>query len=498
MAKLDLEKYRKDAQRFLSSMDTEYYLHFSGRKKVLDLAPIYAQSRLFSKKTIRYFQDKADQENGDKKKYGYLLKFCTEHYLEEKARPLKEAIANEEAKMKVGLEGRTVPFRYLEVLLSNEPDKKKRDRIEDLRNEKIGSMNANLEKYWTKLHQQAKHLGFESYRSLFAALKQEDLVQTAGQMKTLTQQTQDVYEKHFGQLLKKKLGLDLGRSRRSDFAYLKRGKEYDPYFKKERLVPAFCQTLRQLGIDIDDQKNIIFDVEPRENKTPRAFCCTVQIPQEIYLVIMPSGGQDDYEALFHEGGHAQHYGHTLENLDFEYKFLGDHAVTEGYAFLMESLLQDKSWLTGYLGMDTYAAAQFINFSTLLKLWYCRRYAAKLQYELILHHGQSMEGMHKHYARILSQANLMDYDPRSYLNDVDEGFYCTNYIRAWMFSAQLKHDLLTRFGHNWHTNKKAGAFLKDLWQWGQKYDAAEILSQLGFTLDVDFLIDSMRQNILSLK
>ena len=37
----------------------------------------------------------------------------------------------------------------------------------------------------------------------------------------------------------------------------------------------------------------IFDVE-RENKSPRHFVVP-HVPSEIYLVVMPSGGQDDYE-----------------------------------------------------------------------------------------------------------------------------------------------------------------------------------------------------------
>ncbi len=279
--------------------------------------------------------------------------------------------------------------------------------------------------------------------------------------------------------------------RRSDFIFLKRAKKYDRYFKKQNLIEGFSETLYQLGIDIKRQKNIIFDVEERENKSPRAFCCTVRIPEEIYLVIMPSGGQDDYEALFHEGGHAQHYANTKVGLDFEYKFLGDNAVTEGYAFCFENLLHDKDWLIDFAGMDNETASYFKYFSNMLKLWYCRRYAGKLIYELALHNGKTLNGKEEKYKEILSSVTLMDYPAENYLYDVDENFYCTNYIRAWIFESQLKDYIKRKFGSKWFFKKKAAAFLLELWSYGQKFGAEDILKQLGYKgLDIDYLLNSI--------
>jgi len=500
LGSLNIAKYRLCAEKFLSSLDREYYLHFSGKKKSLEVKAIYHQHQwLFTRQNIDYLTKSKKESNGqDRKKYSYLLKFCTENFIEKSAQHLKEAIANDEADCKVEVEGKTVPLRYLEVLLSNEPDKNKRDRIEDLRNEKISDiLNLNLYRYWTNLHQQAKLLGFESYSSLFSYLTGQDFNRILSDTEELVLQTQDIYEKNFGQLLAQELGLDFSQSRRSDFAYLKRGKKYDRYFKKQYLVDAFSETLKQMGIDIYNQKNIIFDIEPRENKSPRAFCCTVRIPQEIYLVIMPSGGQDDFEALLHEGGHAQHFAHASPHLDFEYRFLGDNAVTEGYAFLMENLLENKGWLTGFIKMDPDTAARFSYYSSLLKLWYCRRYAGKLKYELKLHDGTGIDGKDDDYVKILSESNLMQYPAENYLKDVDEGFYCTNYIRAWIFEAQLNEYLVKKYGYGWHSKKKAGDFLKEAWSYGQKYGIDETVRQLDFKkLDMGYLINSLKENILS--
>jgi len=139
----------------------------------------------------------------------------------------------------------------------------------------------------------------------------------------------------------------------------------------------------------------------------------------------------------------------------------------------------------------------VRFSNLVKLWFCRRYAGKLKYELALHNGESINGRESLYKEILSEVTLMKYPIESYLKDVDNGFYCTSYIKAWIFQAQLEEYMRRKFDYTWYRNKKAGSFLKELWSYGQKYKVEEILSQLGFgKMDVDYLIGSLIDGIKS--
>jgi hypothetical protein len=90
---------------------------------------------------------------------------------------------------------------------------------------------------------------------------------------------------------------------------------------------------------------------------------------------------------------------------------------------------------------------------------------------------------------------MQYHGADYLKDVDDSFYCANYIRAWIFEAQLKDHMHQKFGYGWFRQKKAGDFLKELWSYGQKYDPVEILQQLGYKdLDINYLIYSLMEEI----
>ena len=495
---MDIDKYRDDAENFLSEVDKEYYMHFSGHKEDLNIASIYSKyDSLFSHENFEKIKSLEEElQSIQKKKLAYLKKFCAEGNLENHARDFIDLIGQEEASCIIEIDGKEVPFRYSEVLLSNEADKVKRDEIDDKRKLAVKKLlNPSLMDYWKSVYSQVENFGYKNYKDLISYLKQQDFEQLGRQMDVLLSETNEIYIEHFGRLVKNELQIDLGNSRRSDFAYLRRAVKYDVFFKKEELVSIFKDTLLEMGIDINTQQNIVLDVEERKNKSPRAFCATVKIPGEIYLVVMPKGGQDDFEAMFHEGGHAEHFAFTNPGLDFEYKFLGDNSVTEGYAFTLEHLIQNSNWLDYFLGMPNDAIKDFLYFSNISKLWFCRRYAGKLKYELLLHGDGVIQDRSNDYKNIMESASMMQYSGSDYLKDVDEAFYCTNYIRAWIFEAQLKDYIHRKFGYDWFKKKKAGYFLKEIFSYGQKYDPVEILKQLDFEgLDINYLIDSLKSEI----
>ena len=490
---MNIEQYRTDAENFLGELDKEYYLHFSGKKPELNLDDIYSKyESLFSFENSEFFKNLIENSKGDnKKKAEFLFQFATDTYLGKKYQKISDKIANDEAMAKINIDGRDYSFRYSDIMLSNEPDKDKRELIDSKRRKLTSDVfNEDLKIYWESLHKEAKGLGFESYASLFIKLKGYDFFALDAGMDRLILETNELYEEHMDRLFKNKLGISIHGSKSCDFAYLKRAKEFDVFFKKENLVPIFKETMSGLGINMEKQKNVIMDVEERENKSPRAFCCPVKVPSEIYLVVMPSGGQDDYGAMFHEGGHAEHFANAGRSLDFEYRYLGDNSVTEGFAFCLENLIFEKEWLSSIIGMDESAAAEFMYFSGLVNLFFLRRYAGKLKYELRLHDGTGFGEKDLLYSEILTKNLIMNYCPENYLKDVDEGFYCTSYIRAWIFEAQLKDYILTKFGSSWFKSKKAGDLLKELWSYGQKYSPEEILDFLGYkNMDIDYLINS---------
>jgi len=250
---MDIEKYRKEAESFLYKMDKEYYLHFSGIKDSLNVSDIYDEFKdLFGRKYIDHFKNLKEKSTGEeKKKASFLLKFCTEGYMEMYAKDIIDSIAEDEARAKITVDGKKIPFRYSDILLSNEPDKIKRDNIDDKRNKVIAEeLNKNLHKYWSSVHGKASELGFSSYSDLFSYLKNEDFSVLQNSMDRLLTETGEFYRDRFGALMQKRSGITLESSRRSDFAYLKRAKKYDGFFKKGILIRVFKDTLAGMGINI--------------------------------------------------------------------------------------------------------------------------------------------------------------------------------------------------------------------------------------------------------
>src|SRR5437762_6674876 len=109
------------------------------------------------------------------------------------------------------------------------------------------------------------------------------------------------------------------------------------------MLPALEKTLGDLGVDLSRQANVELDVEQRPTKTPRAFCAPIEVPERVVLVIQPVGGPDDWRALFHEAGHTEHFANTSTDLPIEWRRLGDNAVTEGWASLLEQLVAEPAW-----------------------------------------------------------------------------------------------------------------------------------------------------------
>src|SRR4029078_8367927 len=188
--------------------------------------------------------------------------------------------------------------------------------------------------------------------------------------------------------------ISLAEARAWDVPRLFRAPEWDEAFPSDAMLPALEGSRRELGIALAAQENVHLDIEQRPQKTPRAFCSPIEVPDKVMLVIQAIGGADDWRAFFHEAGHAEHFGNTSRDLAMEEKRLGDTAVTEGWAMLMQHLTDEPGWLSRKLDFprpEEYAAE-----GMLWLLFFVRRYSAKLLYELEFHAARELTGMPERY------------------------------------------------------------------------------------------------------
>jgi hypothetical protein len=489
----DLDRYRDRAERFGEELAREYYRHLAGHKRELQIERIYdSYADLFTRDSVRALRELATSGgNGDRgRRLAYLLHFGFDGLVGLETRSEAAALAGLEASLEVDAGDGALPYRAVTIAQANEADADRRAALEEARNAVLEERLNPI--YLTALergHEICREFGWPSYAAAYAELRGIDLERLRRQTARFLEDTDEPYAGIVdGQL--ERAGLPaLGELRRSDLPRFFRAAELDELFPAERLIRSFEETLAGLGIDLAGQPNVHLDTESRPTKSPRAFCSTPQVPGEIYLVIAPTGGRDDYGSLFHEGGHTEHYANTAADLDFEFRQLGDNSVTESFAFLAEHLTAEPEWLRDRLGIaDPLPAAEH---SRAFRLVMVRRYSAKLAYELDLH-GQSADlaAMPERYAELLSGAVRVPWPTTSWLADVDEGFYAACYLRAWALETHWRAALEERFGERWFTSADAGDWLRGLWRHGQRLNGDELLAEvLGEELDFTRLAQS---------
>jgi hypothetical protein len=216
-------------------------------------------------------------------------------------------------------------------------------------------------------------------------------------------------------------------------------------------------------------------------------------PQLVHLITRAQGGIHDYQAFLHEAGHALHYAGCDPRLPYAFRRLArDHALTEIYSFLVESVTREPGWHAEHFGFDEEEAEDRAEGTKFLEVLLFRRYTAKLEYELALwsdfEHAPDYAPV---YAERQRAAIGFRYRPDGYLADMDDGFYSADYLRAWIRTAQLRAYLRERVGVDWWERPETGAFLRELFREGTKPSSEAIAARIGFDpLDTGPLLDEL--------
>jgi hypothetical protein len=276
-------------------------------------------------------------------------------------------------------------------------------------------------------------------------------------------------------------------------AWIRRLSPLESTYTKERSVPVCLATLRALGLDLEAERGIRTDLEDRPQKSPRACVIATDPPRLVHLITRAQGGLHDYEAFLHEAGHALHYAGCDASLPLSFRRLSrDHALTEIYSFLLDSISGEPGWHAEHFGLsetearDNADAARFSN--TLL----FRRYSAKLGFELdfwgrFRDDGGTPDG----YEERLTAATGIRFPAANHLADMDAGFYSADYLRAWIRSAQLRAHLRREVGQDWWRRTGTGDLLRDLFLEGTRPTTEEVAARIGYDpLDTAPLVDEL--------
>ena len=117
----ELDAYCDQADRFVATLNEEYYLHLSGQKALLELAPIYdAHASLTTLEACSDLRQSGSPE---------LWRFACEGYLGNLTRRQEEQRAELETRLEAELDGDRIGYRMLRPAIANEPDRDRRERL---------------------------------------------------------------------------------------------------------------------------------------------------------------------------------------------------------------------------------------------------------------------------------------------------------------------------------------------------------------------------------
>ena len=273
-------------------------------------------------------------------------------------------------------------------------------------------------------------------------------------------------------------------------AWIRRLSPLESTYTRERSVEVCLATLRAMGFDLDAEQGIRPDLEDRPQKSPRACVIAADPPRVVHLITRAQGGLHDYEAFLHEAGHALHYAGCDPALPLSFRRLArDHALTEIYSFLLDSISQEPGWHAEHFGLSDADARENADGARFSNLLLFRRYSAKLGFELdFWSRFASDGGTPDGYEERLTAATGLRYPAANHLADMDAGFYSADYLRAWIRSAQLRAYLRREVDREWWRHEGTGELLRDLFREGTRPTTEDVAARIGYDpLDVAPLV-----------
>jgi hypothetical protein len=484
---LDLQRLRAEGQAFMEQISLETYLAYAGLKPTAELQPIYKEyEHVLGEEALDLTLDafrSSLESTDDRRSAQALLDWEIET---QAAKPLaaldEREIEWENSAIIHSPDGRVIQYQAAPIEIANTSDRTLRLALDQARAKLVKEEHAPLR--LERLQREKEYI--ESldiagdYNASFEAVSGISLSALGTSCERFLRDTDSMWEDTLPQVLKDSLGIKASQAKRPDALALFRASEFDDAFPANEMESVMRRQVLEMGIDPTADGRIIFDLGARDGKRSRAFCSPVRVPEEVYLVLRPHGGQSDYNTFLHELGHALHYGYASPDLPFEFRWLGDNSVTEGYAMLFDHRMQDKGWLLRYTGLGANRVGKYLRAAGFEELHFLRRYCAKLLYERAVYSGEApWSELPELYVSLLGKATGFEYNAADAFVDMDPRYYSARYLRAWQLQSVLNEELTARFDVDWFRNPSAGPWMAgELFSQGQRESAEEIATRAG--------------------
>jgi hypothetical protein len=466
MATLSLDRLRAEGEQFMHEISREYYLAHAGHKATADLQPVYAKHEAILGPdalalTLEAFKGAADGSE-DQRATRLLLDWQAESQSGRQLAALDEReIAWEGSAVVPVSDTRQIPFEAVSIEIGNSSDPAERHAIEAARAKVVArELSPMRRERFERERDITEQLDLApSYNASFELLSGISLLALKSECEQFLRDTDALWQDVFPEFTRRVLGMEPADVTRADALALFRARDFDAYFPPERMEAVIRGQVREMGIDPLAAGRITLDTGEREGKRARAFCSPVRVPDEVYLVLRPHGGQTDWMTFLHELGHALHFAYMRPDLAFEYRWLGDNSITEGYAMLFDHRIKDPAWLKRYTELGASRLPAFMRSTGFEELQFLRRYCAKLIYEVELYGGSvRWDSLPDLYVEILTRATTFRYNRADAFVDVDPRFYAARYLRAWQLQSLITETLVERYDEDWWRNPRAGPWI----------------------------------------
>ena len=475
---LDADGFEERLARFLLERSEEARAVRVGEKETSEQAAIVARyADLFTRE-----QHAALSDSGDERVYR-LREACAGGIIVGELAERTDRLENAVLAERVAFRGDELPLRSAQALLAVLDDYGAREELGTLAADASAGFNdERLELLRAGEELDAELSGDPDPVGRSAERKQIDIRKLAGALRAAAREQEQTWLELRERWTERILGAERDPEPASHHvAYLRRMSPLASLYTKERAVPVCLETLGRVGFDLAAEEHIRLDLDDRPQKNPRACVIASDPPRVVHLITRAQGGLHDYQGFLHEAGHALHYAGCDPGLPYAFRRLSrDHALTEIYSFLLESVTREAAWHRDHFGLDEADAAERAEATRFLDVLLFRRYAAKLDYELELWADfEHAPDYAPKYAERLRAATGFRYRPDGYLADMDDGFYSADYLRAWIRTAQLRAYLRETIGPDWCERPETGAFLRDLFAEGTRPSSEDVAARIGF-------------------
>jgi hypothetical protein len=476
---LDAKAFEERLARYLYERSEEARAVRVGEKETSEQAAIAARYRdLFTREQLTVLED-----SGDERVYR-LQEACLGGIIVGELAEEADRLENAILAARVEFRGEELPLRSAQAQLALLDEYAAREELGNL----AGDASAGFNDERLELMRAEEALDADLSRerdpvTRSAARKQIDIHELSKALQTAVREQDGIWNGLRERWTDRILGEDRdGEPSSHHVAYIRRLSPLASVYTKERAVPVCLESLTLLGFDLAADEHIKLDLDDRPQKSPRACVIASDPPAVVHLITRAQGGLHDYQSFMHEAGHALHYAGCEPSLPYTFRRLSrDHALTEIYSFLVESVTREAGWHAEHFDLDADEAEERADATRFLDLLLFRRYAAKLAYELeIWADFANARDYAATYTENLRAATGFRYRPDGYLADMDDGFYSADYLRAWIRSAQIRGYLRERVGPQWWERPETGEFLRGLFFEGTQPSSEEIAERIGFS------------------